>query len=133
VSTITQMKDALRVLATSGLNDVAEIRVVPGPAEYTERQDFDKIGFNIIVITGPVGDDEAEQHLDWLLDPQVGMRAALEVNRDLDGLVSDLVVRKSSGYQMFPGPPITTSDRHGSTVAPGRERVGATWHVICMI
>lgn len=143
MSAITDIRRALDVAAIAWLAVLAEsdqaigafirpaappvVRVVPGVAELTERQDFDKLGFNVMITVGPIGDRGAEALLDEMLDPNVGLRVALEANRTLDGLVSDTVVRKCSGYQTFPGP--TFPDGR----CPGPDLLGATWHVVVSV
>ncbi len=131
MSQITEAKHRLLAIVTGALAehpDVLKVRVVPGPAEYTERHDFDALGFNVMVIVEE--GDQGEACLDELLDPVTGLRSTLELDRTLGGLVSDLSVRKSSGYQTFPDV-ASVHQGGGEWIDRPVQRVGATWHVVC--
>lgn len=124
---ITAIREALRRLARAGLDPLAlthdnaadSVRVVPAVDDFDVGNGMDRFGFNVVLQVGPVGAN-AERLLDLLLDPEYGMRAALEGDRTLSGLVSDTVVVRCSGYQVFPN-------------RAGAEQLGATWLARCLI
>lgn len=90
--------------------------VVPAPAEYGNH--LDTLTFAVTITVG-IDTPEARDHLDDLLDPETGAKHLLEADRTLTGLVADLAVVKSTGYQLIPqgpdDPPL----------------LGATWTVAC--
>lgn len=100
----------------------ADVRVIPAVDEFADGAGLDLLGFNVLVTTGMIGDPEAEDRMDELLDPEGGIRRLLESDRTLDGLVSDVAVKRCSGYQTFPG-------KDAGALA----LLGATWFVRCSV
>ena len=95
--------------ALPGLN--AEVR--PGPVAY--EQGLPRSRYEVTVLTGPIDDTAAQERLDELLAPD-GLKATLEADRTLGGLVSDIDVAKCTGWQAHKGP-------------AGEAFIGATWTV----
>lgn len=117
MSTITAVRRALAATLTDiGAQTVA---VAPAPAEFGDHpMDVDRVGFHVTIAVGPLT-PESEERLDELMDPAEagGVRALLEADRTLGGLVSTLSVKKCTGYQALQSAPNTAPD------------LGATWTV----
>jgi len=90
----------------------ARVTVAPAGAEYDSR--VTRADYDITVIVG-IDTEEAREYLDALLtdDGQRSVRARLQTDATLGGLVSDITVTKRSGYRTYP-----TADR---------PQLGATW------
>jgi hypothetical protein len=116
VSRLTHIRGALKEL----LKDFGKVEwsVVTGATEFGEGPTPDRQVFSIFGIVGPRCDG-TELILDNLLDSSgsASVKAALERDRHLGGLVMDLRVVKASGAMQFPRPGKKEPD------------VGAEWKV----
>lgn len=121
-SAISQITDIRRALvATLADLDVQTVAVAPAPAEFGDHaMAVDRVGFHVTVTTGPITPG-SEDRLDDLMDPVGGVRALLEGDRTLGGLVGSLAVTKCSGYQAL------------QTAPDAPPQLGATWTVQCLV
>jgi uncharacterized Rossmann fold enzyme len=96
--------------------DGVEAHVAPAETDYSS-QGLDRMRFNVRIVVGPVGVEQAEGLLDELIaaEGDRSVKALLEADRRLDGLVADLDVPRCSGWQTFR--------------REGHDAIGATWTV----
>ena len=96
MTSVTEIRKAIREL----LADVpGTVQVLAGPSEYATGPGFDKLGFVVSIHVGPPS-PKGEETLDELIAPS-GVKATLEADDKLGGLVSDLTVTRSSGHRLF--------------------------------
>lgn len=97
--------------------DGIDVRVAPGPVEYDPCGGIDTAAFVVRAIVGLAGDEHAENTLDELIQPEGArsIKALLEADHDLGGLVVDTAVTRCTGWQLF---------RQGE-----HDALGATWTV----
>jgi hypothetical protein len=90
--------------ALAALLDGLDVRVTPAPVDYATDRGFDKAQYMVRVRVGSAESEAVAESLDRLLDPDddTSIKQRLEADRTLDGLVSNVQVVKSSGYQIFP-------------------------------
>lgn len=108
MSQVREIRTALR----AALGDVVpetetpepHLKIFPGPTEFEAEAGLDKRGFIVRVIVGRDDDPDAQEQLDELLEAtgEGSVRAALEVDDTLGGLVIDARVARCSGYRTFP-------------------------------
>lgn len=110
MSATTEVRHALAA-ALAGLPGV-DVR--PAAVTYAEARGLTSARYEATVLTGPAGDPDAEDQLDDLIAPE-GVKATLEQDRTLGGLVADLNVSKCTGWQVY---------RRGE-----QQMLGATWTV----
>lgn len=109
----TEIRRALAALLA--VLDVGDVSVAPGEIAYEPgvlRQRF-----AVRAITGLPGDEQAEATLDELMEPEGArsIKALLEADHTLGGLVADVTVTRCTGWQLF------RIDDH--------DAIGATWTV----
>src|ERR1043166_6807324 len=106
------MADSLREIPDmNNVSPYLTIQPIPPTLEiYPDKFYFDRgiqtdeLRFKVRAIIGSVLNIEGQQYLDSLLDSsgEMSVKAALEANRTLDGLVDDLRVEEVSGYKLYP-------------------------------
>lgn len=79
--------------------------IQPGPIEYDQafRRGLDRWTLTVRVFVGPSSDIGAQKRLDTMLAPAGtdSIKAALESDRTLGGMVDDLQVTRCEGYRVF--------------------------------
>lgn len=108
MSATTEVRRAL----TAAL-DSLDVEVRPAAITYAEAHGLTTARYEVTVLTGPAGDSGAEDQLDDLIAPG-GVKAQLEHDRTLSGLVADLNVTKCTGWQVY---------------QRGEQMLGAMWTV----
>jgi hypothetical protein len=95
----TQVRRALAAL----LDDL-DARVTPAGTDFATDNGFDTNKYTVRIRVGPDTEPTAE-HLDRLLDSDgdESIKRRLEADPTLGGLVSQVRILKSSGYQIYPG------------------------------
>lgn len=81
---------------------LADIGAVVHTGDYHARkpgEPFDTRAFIVQIVLGP-DSEEARDQLDELLDP-TGLKALLEADDTLGGLVADLEVVRASGHRLY--------------------------------
>lgn len=100
--------------------------VVPDETDYDEamQRGLDCVKITVQAFAGLVADQGAQALLDEMLDPAgaTSVKAAIEADRTLGGVVDDLRVVRHTGYQVFQRPNL------GSGTSTG-QLVGAEWSV----
>lgn len=112
MSSTTEIRRALR-----GRLDVdGELTVYAAPTDYSQGNSFDHRRFRVRVLPAEEVGDVAE-YLDGLLDPDgdASVKARLEADDSLGGLVADVRVLGSTGHQQYQ--------------TPDGPRLGAEWTV----
>jgi hypothetical protein len=77
-----------------------DAQVTPSAIDYSQGAGMDVQRFNVRIVVGRDG-DAAQERLDELI-AAAGVKALLEADRTLGGLVADVAVVKCTGYQLFP-------------------------------
>lgn len=92
MASITDHRRALRAAVEPLLQDGEHVTVAAGPSEYASG--LNTLGFLVSVAVPAPDPETAAERLDELLEPNGGVKAALE---------EVAVVKKSSGHQAVPG------------------------------
>ena len=110
----TQVRRALEE-RVGALHREATVEAAPGTVDYDAAgPGSHSVAYQITVLVGLPRYEAVRRALDRLIEPD-GVKAALEQDRTLGGLVTDLSVTKCSGYQLH---------RRDET-----DLLGATWTV----
>lgn len=80
------------------------LEIYPDKFFFDKGFSTDELRFKVRAIIGSVLNIEGQQYLDSLLDSsgEMSVKAALEADRQLGGLVDDLRVEEVSGYRLYP-------------------------------
>jgi hypothetical protein len=108
---LTEIRAAVKATLPEAVTRDATVTVRIGPRDYDARG-FDKQRILTRIIVGHEGDPDAEKRLDDLLTAPV--KEALEADDTLGGLVADITVTRTSGYQTY-------------RAADGEQLLGAEW------